>query len=50
MYRLLSIFAKIRFMEEKPYNENPLRKYGIYSTIVFQMLFIIAISFWEAIK
>jgi hypothetical protein len=50
MYRLLSIFAKIKFMEEKPYNENPLRKYGIYSTIVFQMLFIIAISFWGGNK
>lgn len=50
LYRLFSIFAKIGFMEKKPYQDNPLRKYGIYSTIVFQMLFIIAISFWGGNK
>ncbi|RRQ47259.1 AtpZ/AtpI family protein [Chryseobacterium sp. SC28] len=27
-------------------NTNALRKYGLYSSIVFQMLFIIGISFW----
>lgn len=37
-------------MDEKPYKDNPLRKYGVYSTVVFQMLFIIAISFWGGKK
>lgn len=36
--------------DEKNYKENPLRKYGIYSSIVFQMLFIIGISFWGGNK
>ena len=47
---VLSIFAEIVLMDEKPNNENPLRKYGDYSTVVFQMLFIIAISFWGGNK
>jgi uncharacterized membrane protein YbjE (DUF340 family) len=47
---VLSIFAEIVLMDEKPNNENPLRKYGVYSTVVFQMLFIIAISFWGGNK
>lgn len=37
-------------MEEKPSKDNPLKMYGIYSTIVFQMLFIIGISFWGGNK
>lgn len=37
-------------MEEKSNKENPLKMYGIYSTIVFQMLFIIGISFWGGNK
>ena len=34
-------------MEDKQNNpSNALRKYGKYSSVVFQMLFIIGISFW----
>jgi len=32
--------------ERKNNNLEGLRKYGVYSSVVFQMLFIIGISFW----
>lgn len=31
-------------------SENPLRQYGVYSSIVFQMLAIIALGFWGGKK
>lgn len=37
-------------MEDKSKKDHPMRMYGIYSTIVFQMLFIIGISFWGGNK
>lgn len=36
--------------DKKKHKENPLRLYAIYSSIVFQMLFIIGISFWGGNK
>lgn len=30
--------------------ENPIRQYGLYSSVVFQMLAIIAIGFWGGKK
>lgn len=41
---------KLNKDEEKQYKENPLRQYGIYSSIVFQMLAIIALGFWGGKK
>lgn len=32
------------------YKKNPFRQYGIYSSIVFQMLAIIALGFWGGKK
>lgn len=36
--------------EARKIEENPLRQYGIYSSIVFQMLTIIALGFWGGKK
>ena len=41
---------KLNKDKEKQYTENPLRQYGIYSSIVFQMLAIIALGFWGGKK
>ena len=39
-------------MDQNKQNNRPqgLRKYGLYSSVVFQMLFIIGISFWGGNK
>lgn len=34
----------------KEYKESPYRQYGVYSSIVFQMLAIIALGFWGGKK
>lgn len=36
--------------DQKNYNKNGLRQYGIYSTIVFQMLATMGLSFWGGNK
>ena len=37
--------------EEKPNEkENPIRQYAVYSSVVFQMLAIIALGFWGGKK
>ena len=36
--------------DQDKYGDNPLRQYGIYSSIVFQMLAIIALGFWGGKK
>lgn len=46
LFRMFT-FAKIQNLEDQKNNtSNSLRKYGKYSSVVFQMLFIIAIAFW----
>ena len=36
--------------QQEEYKKNPMRLYGIYSSIVFQMLAIIALGFWGGKK
>ncbi len=46
-YKYFPYFCKNQILEDKQNNNsNALRKYGKYSSVVFQMLFIIGISFW----
>ncbi len=62
LWRII-IFVKIKTMseenpteqefskeDEKEYNQSPFRQYGVYSSIVFQMLAIIALGFWGGKK
>ena len=37
---------KLSANDQNKYSDSPLRQYGIYSSIVFQMLAIIALGFW----
>lgn len=59
----MRIFAQTKTMSEKQFPEkpfddkaeeasqqNPIRQYGLYSSIVFQMLAIIALGFWGGKK
>lgn len=36
--------------DREEYKKNPLRQYGVYSSIVFQMLAIIGLGFWGGKK
>lgn len=44
------LFKSDKETEKGNEKENPIRQYGLYSSVVFQMLAIIALGFWGGKK